>query len=267
MNALQILILVATFGRFLQASSLDFDVAGNIYVVDREGDLLVKYSPRGDSLRAVGGRGQGTMQFDTPVSLFARRGNDIYVADYNNHRIERFDRTLDYITTIYTHDDPDERKRFGYPRDVAISRQGEVYILDGENHRILKINAVGAPDIAFGDIGAGAGRLVDPTAIEVDDEDNIYVLDKGRTLVYDPFGSYVRDFPNPLGARTVAMSIASDTLILSDSTTALLFDLKTVSSICTLKLAAPASSLQLRNGYLFATEQKRVAVYAIKKEE
>lgn len=264
MGYLQLLILVATFGRFLGAAALDYDIQGNLYVVDRTGDLVVKYSPRGDSIRSVGGRGQGQLQFDTPVACCARRGNDIYVADYNNHRIERFDRALDYVGTIYTREDQDERKRFGYPRDLALSRQGDLFVLDGENRRIVKINPFGAPELSFGDISAGAGRLVDPRAIEVDDEDNIYVLDQGRTLIYDPFGSYVSDFPNPLGARAVAMSIERDTLILSDSSTALLFDLRTRSAAGSLRLEAPAASIRLRDGKIYAVEARRVAVYEVK---
>jgi DNA-binding beta-propeller fold protein YncE len=264
MNALQLLALVATFGRFVLATALDYDVAGNVYVVDRQRDMLVKYSPRGDSLRSVAGRGVGTLQFDTPVSVFARRGNDIYVADYNNHRVERFDRALDYIATIYTREDPDQRKRFGYPLDMAVDRQGDLFILDGENRRVLKIDPFGAAEVSFGDIGGGAGRLVDPSAIEVDDEDNIYVLDKGRAMVFDPFGSYVRDFPNPLGDRVTAMSIDRDTLLLSDSTTVLMFDLKTVSSVGQFKLDAPAAAMRLRDGYLWVAEPKRIAVYAIR---
>ncbi|MBC8146086.1 MAG: hypothetical protein H7X80_10920, partial [bacterium] len=108
---LPLLLLIATLGRFTAVSGFDFDIEGNLYVVDREASMLVKYSPGGDSLLAVSGRGNDQLQFDNPVSVYARRGTDIYVADHVNHRIQRFDHNLDYVSTLYTREDSDERKR------------------------------------------------------------------------------------------------------------------------------------------------------------
>ncbi|MDB5032934.1 MAG: hypothetical protein JWQ98_175 [Chlorobi bacterium] len=257
-----LLIFLLSLGRFAGASDIDYDIQGNLYVADRLGNAIVKYSPAGDSIRAVSGFGSGNEQFDTPVALCARRGNDIYVADYNNHRIQRFNRTLDYITTIYTRDNQDERKRFGYPRDIAISRQGDLLVVDGENRRIVRINASGQGVGAFGDINAGAGRLLDPSSIEVDDEDNIYVLDRGRIVEFDPFGSFMREIPHRPASRDIAISIDRDTLTVIDSVEADLYDLKTLSFAGIYRLAAPAAVLRLTGGRMVAVEGRRVAIYA-----
>jgi hypothetical protein len=259
---LPLLIFLATFGRFAGAADFDYDIEGNIYVLDRTGNTLVKYSPRGDSLRAVSGLGSGSLQFDTPVALSAQRGNDIFVADYNNHRIQRFDRTLDYVTTIQTRDDPDERRRFGYPRDVTVTRQGDILIVDGENRRIIKFNAFGQVQGTFGDVNAGAGRLVEPAKIAVDSRDNVYVLDRERLLMFDPFGSYVRDIQPPLGAIPHILAIDRDTLVVADSATVAIYDLKTQTLDGTYDLPTPAVALHLIGGRLVALEAKRVAVYS-----
>lgn len=259
-----LLIFLLSFGRFTGAVDLDYDVAGNIYVVDRTANMLVKLSPRGDSLRAVSGFGDGEMQFDGPVALHARRGNDIYVADYNNHRIQRFNRTLDYITTISTRDDPDERKRFGYPRDVAVTRQGDLLIVDGENRRIIKINSFGAVERAFGDMAAGEGRLVDPSKIEVDEDDNIYVLDGKRIIQFDPFGSYVRDISTFMHEKEEILSISvdRDTLVIGGRTDLAMLDLKTNEIAGYYNFEGHPTAFRSTGGRIIALEPERVMVFA-----
>lgn len=256
---LQLLFFLMSFGHFLGAADLDSDIQGNVYVIDRVGNALVKFSPRGDSIRAVSGFGSGELQFDAPSAVYARRGTDVYVADYNNHRILRFNRMLDYITSISTRDDRDERRRFGYPRDVAVSRQGDLLIVDGENRRIIRIDPLGRVVRTFGDVTAGAGRLTDPSQLEVDDEDNTYVLDGGRVVVFDPFGSYLRDVPGGAGLRSIA--IDRDTLLLSDSSTVRLYDLATLSPAGSAALAAPVAAIRYVDGRFIAVEERRVAVY------
>jgi hypothetical protein len=257
---LQILILLMTFGTFTGASDIDYDIQGNIYVVDRSGNMLVKLSPLGDSLRAVSGFGRGTLQFDGPVAVCARRGNDIYVADYNNHRIQRFNRTLDLVATIYTRDDADEWSRFGYPLDMAVTRQGNLLIVDGENRRIVKINTAGQGVESFGDINAGEGRLYDPSKIEVDESDNAYVLDGRRIIQFDPFGSYVRTIPSPTDS-IVSISIDRDTLLIAGKSAVALYDLATLSHAGTYELGTPAMAIRYSNGRFIGVEQKRGVVY------
>ena len=261
MLPIPLLILLLTFGHFLGAVDLDRDIQGNVYVVDRAANTLVKLSPRGDSIRSVSGFGSGELQFDSPSAVCARRGNDVYVADYNNHRIQRFNRMLDYVTTIYTRDDPDRSKRFGYPRDVAVSRQGDLFIVDGENRRIVRVNPFGQVLRSFGDVTAGAGRLVDPEMVEVDEEDNAYVLDGGRVVVFDPFGSYLRDFGGSEGRAIRSIAVDNDTLLLADSATVRLIDLATLSSAGIDALPAPAASVRYANGRFVAVEEKRIVVY------
>jgi len=120
-------------------------------------------------------------------------GIDLYVADYGNHRVQRFDRNLNYVSTLFTRDDPDPMKRFGYPSGVALSRLGELFILDGENVRVLKVNRANVVERTFGGIDAGRGRLRAPSDIVVGPGDRVYVVDRGRVVVFDTFGNYVRE--------------------------------------------------------------------------
>lgn len=224
-DTLHLFLVALTFGHFTSAVDIDTDIEGNIYVVDRRGNAVVMFSPAGDSLRAISGIGREPLQFDEPTSVVARSGNEVLVADRNNDRVQRFTRRLEYVGTIRTRDDPDERNRFGRPRDIAVTRQGDVLIVDGENRRIVRVDPLGRPRGSFGDIGGGLARLVDPEQIELDEGDNILVLDRGRVVRFDPFGAPLGAVPLPDGFQPRSMAAAGTTLVVSDSTTALLIDL------------------------------------------
>lgn len=221
-----VLILLLSFGSFADAVDLDADIEGNLYVLDAGRDLMIKYSPSGDSLAAVGGFGRGAESFDRPVAVYARRGTDIFVADHNNHRIQRFDRRLDYVTTIRTRDDPDDRIRFGYPLDVAVSRQGEVHVLDGENRRVIVFDHTGRFVRSFGDLSDGEGRMTDPRGLELDDDDNVYLLDAGRIKVYDPFGGWIGHIPTPDDGPVLHFSIERDTMEVVTASALRFYDLR-----------------------------------------
>jgi DNA-binding beta-propeller fold protein YncE len=249
------------FGRFAGACDLDADVQGNIIVADCAANTLVMFSPNGDSLRMIGGYGSGTLQFDQPAAVAARQGNDIYVADHNNHRVQRFNRMLDYVTTIATRDGTNERAQFGYPRDVAVSRQGELFVVDGENRRIVKFNTQGMWERTFGDQTSGPARLLDPQRIELDPADNIYVIDARRVAQFDPFGNYVRDLPLPPEFLPNNLSIAGDTLLLSDTATIHLYSTTARQWADMLPLEHPAAAVLLRNGIFVAAHGTRCGVY------
>ncbi len=180
------------FGEFVGASSLSISPLGNVYVADTGNNRIVKFSTEGELLSEVGGYGWGELEFDRPYDVTATSGLNIYVADYGNHRIQRYDRSFNFISTLFMREDEDPLKRFGYPTAVALSRQGDLFVADGENNRILKLNQFNVVERVFGGFDAGLGRLNRPRAIELGPHDHAYVLDGRRVVVFDYFGNYVR---------------------------------------------------------------------------
>lgn len=181
-----------SFGNFQDPKGISIDPMGSIYVADTGADLLMRFNSSGDSTGEVGGYGWGDFQFDMPYDVCATNGVEIYVADYNNNRIERFDRTLANVATLSTDQSNDDSRRFGYPSGVAVSRLGDLFICDDENVRIVKVNTFSTVERTFGGYGQGAGSLTMPRQVAVGPHDGVYVSDKGRVAVYDNFGNYLR---------------------------------------------------------------------------
>ena len=58
------LVELFSFGHFHDAKGISVDPIGAIYVADTGDDLLMRFSPAGDSTGEVGGYGNGDYQFD-----------------------------------------------------------------------------------------------------------------------------------------------------------------------------------------------------------
>ncbi|MFN0159407.1 MAG: NHL repeat-containing protein [Bacteroidota bacterium] len=217
-----ILVLLAIPGdlqapRTVTGTGLDVDLYGNRYVVDRTQNTLRKFSATDTLVNEIGGPGWENDQFDSPTAVWARNGIDVFVADYGNHRIQRFDRNLNYVSTFTTREFIDTDLRFGYPVDVAVSRLGDLFICDTENTRIMKINSQSREALVFGGFDAGKGRLLAPRQLEIGPHDRIYVLDGVRVLVFDTFGNFIQAIGREFPGNAVIFADEMGLVVVSDN--------------------------------------------------
>lgn len=208
----------------IQGMSLDVDVAGNVYVVNPERCTITLLDPALNVRRETGGPGWEAGQFDRPAGIWARNGLDIYVADYGNHRIQRFDRTASFVSLLSTHDSDTPAERFGYPTDVSLSRLGELFICDSENLRIVKVNALNQVEKSFGGFGGGKGRLLAPTKLDIGPKDNLYVLDGNRVVVFDAFGNFLRELYQGIFNDPVSLFADAGVVMILDKEAVYCFD-------------------------------------------
>lgn len=213
-----------SFGDFSSARSLSVTPSGQIYVVDTGNNKLKVYSASGDSIHEIGGYGWGQLEFDRPYDVYTGTGLNIYVADFGNHRVQRFDKDLNYISTFYTRESEDIEKRFGYPTAVALSRQGDLFIIDGENVRVLKVNPSSVIERTFGGIDAGKGRLRNPRRLNVTSKDLVCVLDEKRIVFFDIFGNYIRTVGEGVLKHPSGMTVENDKIYVADGEEIYLFN-------------------------------------------
>jgi len=183
-------------GQFLSPLGIDVDPMGNLYIADTGNQRIQKIDPRGRFIAEIGGFGWQAEQFDHPVAVWAGNGLDVFVADNNNHRIQRFDKDLHYLAVFQSGETWPEHLRFGFPLDVALSLQGELFCLDGENQRILKLDVLGNPQRTFGDFDSGAGRVAAPRRMLLTKDGRVLVSDREchAILVFDIHGNYLYTF-------------------------------------------------------------------------
>lgn len=177
-----------------QPLGLDIDPDGNVYIVDTGNNRLLKCSQRGELLREVGGFGFDKEQFDRPVDVWAGNGLDVFVVDYNNQRLERYDKDLNYISSYYSDELQNASLQFGYPAAVGLSRNGEIFLAEHEFNRVLRIDAFGKPLSSFGDFTWGEGRLSRPAKILLTSRHELFVSDSTADAIaeFDDYGNFVR---------------------------------------------------------------------------
>ncbi|AFH49074.1 Hypothetical protein IALB_1364 [Ignavibacterium album JCM 16511] len=177
-----------SIGNFENASSFYIASNGFIYITDKGNDEVIQLDTLGNILRDVGGFGWNQAQFDEPVDVFADPLS-VYVTDKNNHRIQRFDRNLNFISQLFTHENDNPDERFGYPLSCVVSNQGDLYVLDSENKRIVKFDLFGNFKLQFGGIDAGEFALGNPVAMAISSNGIIFIADQNFLIAFDQFGN------------------------------------------------------------------------------
>jgi hypothetical protein len=175
-------------GRFVSASSFYINSAGFIYISDISTDEITAIDTSGNILLKIGGYGWRQSAFDNPADIFAD-ALKVYVADKNNHRIQRFDKNLNFNFQIITRESDIEEERFGYPLSAVTSNQGDVFILDSENSRIVKFDIFGNFLQNFGGYDYGNYALQKPVQLAVSMQNNIFVIDGNQIFIFDQYGN------------------------------------------------------------------------------
>lgn len=241
-----------------RGTSIDVDVTGTLYVLDAAANTLVAIDREGRPVARIGGAGWEPSRFDTPSGLWARNGLDILVADRGNHRIQRFDKTLSFVSELATRESDKAVERFGYPADVALSRFGDLYVCDGENVRVVKFGPQSVYERAFGGLDAGPGRLHEPRQIETGPHDRVYVLDDTRVLIYDAFGNYLGKLGEALLRAPAGLFSDDAGTVVVDGDSTLIFNdddmlaMSIPSAELTGLTAAPIRSLVAGGGRMYA---------------
>jgi len=201
---------------FVRAQALAVDQYNQVFVLDAGTSQVLKLSAPGEVSAHVGGYGWTGLSLDQPSDVTTINGLDVFVADYGNHRIQRFDRNLSLISSFPTGAEESSPRSFGYPRSAAEGPGGALYVTDGENNRMLRIDLDGTLRF-FGGLDASAGKLHHPGRVRINSDELVFVQDSNMVVTYDRFGNYVRTFGPGLFRDLKAFTFDRDTMYALDS--------------------------------------------------
>ena len=134
-----------------------------------------RFTAAGEFLQRWGTDGFAPGQFDSPAGVAVDRAGNVYVADTNNNRVQKFSSTGRFIRQWGSMGDGLLRG----PTDVAVDPQGTVYVVDSRNRKIQKFSSTGAFLGKWGSPKAslrGESSFVHPSEIAVDREGRVYVV-------------------------------------------------------------------------------------------
>ncbi len=125
-----------------------------------------------------GGEGEARGQFREPRSLDVDSEGFVYVADFRNHRVQKFDNLGNFLFA-WESPESEEVKGFNDLCDLAVDNAG-VYVLDTFNNRIQKYDHDGQ---YIGEWRNADGAFFYPRGLAADGNGFLYVADSGRNRI------------------------------------------------------------------------------------
>jgi hypothetical protein len=156
-----------------------------------------------------GSGGSGDGQFSNPTDVAVDGSGNVFVADRNNSRIQKFTNSGSFLTKWGSAGSGDGQ--FSTPEGVAVDGTGNVFVADSGNNRIQKFTDTGTFLTKWGSAGSGDGQFSYPGAVAVDASGNVYVTEWGNDRVqkftdtgtfltkWGTFGSGDGQFNDPVG--------------------------------------------------------------------
>ncbi|MDE1770423.1 MAG: 6-bladed beta-propeller [Thaumarchaeota archaeon] len=149
----------------------------------------------------------GAVNLHTPQGIAVDSYGNIYVADRDNARIDKFDSKGNFLSIIGGTGGSADGQLLG-PEAVAVDKSGNIYVVESNNARIDKFDSAGNFILKFGSKGNDEGQFNDPWGIAVDDSGNIFVADLFKPIQkFDSSGNFISTIGKGMidGATSIAL--------------------------------------------------------------
>ncbi len=155
---------------FNRPTDVTFAPNGDFFVSDGYiNSRVIKFNKDGDYLTQWGRKGTGDSEFNLVHDVALDSHGRLYVADRNNQRVQLFDQSGKFLG---------KWTDIGSPWGLYyVGRENAIYMCDGVNDRIIKLNLEGQVLGVLGSHGKAAGKLDFPHNLAVDSTGAIYVAE------------------------------------------------------------------------------------------
>lgn len=197
--------------RFKVPAAAAADDSGNIYVADAANHTIRKVTRYGEvttlaGLAGVAGSADGpgaAARFNEPSAVAIDGSGNVFVADSMNHTIRRItprgvvSTIAGQAGTMGSIDGFGDAARFSNPRGVTLDPAGNLFIADGWNYTIRRVDPDGevttfagaAGEYGYADGTGNAARFVSVQGLVLDTEGNLFVADQSSIRKITPDGA------------------------------------------------------------------------------
>jgi len=174
---------------------------GRMYVSEYRGGRVSILNAQGHWLGHIGSRGRGDGMFIGPKNMAIDEFGYLYVVDFGNQRVSKFDPDGQFILSFGT-------RRFGFhgfrsPTGIA-ARDGRVFVADSMSRRIYTFDHNGNY------LGILTDGLLAPESLRFISDGRILVADANRVVLVDPDTAIVRELGLVGNARTRVINADMD---------------------------------------------------------
>jgi DNA-binding beta-propeller fold protein YncE len=155
---------------FNRPTNVGFGTDGNFFITDGYiNSRVVKFSKDGDYLMHWGRKGTGNSEFNLVHDIAIDRTGRLFIADRTNSRVQIFDQDGKFLS---------KWELPGSPWGLAYIRsENNLYVADGENDRLLKVDLEGKILGVLGSHGKRLGQFDGPHSIAIDSTGAVYVAE------------------------------------------------------------------------------------------
>ena len=171
------------------------DGNGRLLVADSESALVFVFSPKQRLLFSFG-REQG---LERPTGI-AAAGDRVYVTDTAGHRVLAYRLRGGRAEPLFNFGGRgDAPGRFNYPVDLAVSKDGQLYVNDSLNFRVQVFDAQGKALRSLGRPGDSSGSFQRSKGVALDSDGNLYVVDAlfDTVQIFGPDTRFLLNFGRP----------------------------------------------------------------------
>lgn len=154
-----------------------------LYVADAASRTVVGLGLDGRFINKIGSGGEGSGQFNLPVSVAVNSRGQLIIADAFGANVQIFDADGKYLRTFGQRGD--SSGDFQLIKSVAVDSEDNIYVVDGRMHNISIFNQQGQLLLVLGGYYAVSlsGKLAPggfsvPIGMDIDSSDKIYVVDQ-----------------------------------------------------------------------------------------
>ena len=189
------------FEEFVSGFSGPFHIAvdnDTFFVSDTLGNTVEMYQIVANDVTFVRTFGTGTGsaggQFNGPEQV-AIVGNDVFVADFSNNRIQRFNKTTGAFVSQFGVAGSGNGQLSAPAGLIYNPTNGFLYVSEVGNDRIQVFTTTGTYQFGFSTLGSGNGQVSNPYGLAVDSRGNIYVADSGNNCIrkFNAAGIFIRN--------------------------------------------------------------------------
>lgn len=142
------------------------------------------------------------LSLNMPRNVAAAQDGTIYIADTNNHRVLHLSPDGEVLHTWGSFSgaegETEESVTFNEPWGITVGPEGNVYVADTWNHRVLKFSPEGTLLLSWGQFGQqeSPSSFWGPRDVAVDKAGHIYVTDTGnkRVAIFNEEGEFLQEF-------------------------------------------------------------------------
>ena len=214
-----------------------FSGNGDMFVTSSCTNSVHVYDKNGEKKTTIGKGGSGPLEFRSPYGI-AIHGDVVFVADYSNHRIQKFTTSGRFLSMFGSQGTGDGQ--ISGPTDICIGPKGMIYVSDKGNHRV----------VVFSDTGTFCRTISSsfkkPWGLAFAPDGNLHVTgSKSNNIsVFTPEGNLIRSytFSEPYG---IAIDAAGYSLVITNDPYSFSIFSPNGQNVHTVKLSGPCFGVSI----------------------